>query len=409
MAQQFVTAFNGDRDYYEVPLALHEMGLLHSHVSDLYCPDFLASNRLANKIRHRHRAGLPSRKVKVDLRAAMKQHLSSPKAGRDPYFSIDRALSLGAAKLARNADAHLFLHCQFAYWAFATLPDRKRFMYQYHPCAASVVEMLEEDYSLHPEVRWSFETERDSHPRREALQEWQMADGIVCASSFTKSCLVQEGCSPRIIRVVPYGIYADVGVDVGQTADRVICRFLFTGQGVQRKGLHHLLKAWKLAAMKDAELVVVARKLDQGLRPLLNQPNIKYYGGVSRQLLKSIYQEASVFVMPSLVEGFGLVYLEALAAGLHCIGTVNTGLPDLHLSNECVSIVPIGDVESLVEALLTIEEKFRRGEVEKSSIKSSVKELTSERSRAQLRSVIAEMVGETTDRREFENASPSLA
>jgi glycosyltransferase involved in cell wall biosynthesis len=249
--------------------------------------------------------------------------------------------------------------------------------------------MLEEDYSLHPEVRWSFEMERDSHPRREALQEWQMADGIVCASSFTKSCLVQEGCSPQIIRVVPYGIYSDVGVDVGGTEARLICRFLFTGQGVQRKGLHHLLKAWKLAAMKDAELVVVARRLDPGLRPLLNQPNIKYYAGVSGQMLKSIYQEASVFVMPSLVEGFGLVYLEALAAGLHCIGTVNTGLPDLHLSNDCVSMVPVGGVESLVEALLTVAEKFRRGEVEKNRIKSSVKELTLERSRAQLRSAIA--------------------
>lgn len=61
MTQQFVTAFNGARDYYEVPLALHEMGLLRSHINDFYCPDFLASfTRVPYKIRRRHRTGLPS-------------------------------------------------------------------------------------------------------------------------------------------------------------------------------------------------------------------------------------------------------------------------------------------------------------------------------------------------------------
>jgi glycosyltransferase involved in cell wall biosynthesis len=330
-------------------------------------------------------------------------------AGQDPYLPVDRALSFAAANLARRTDAHLFLHCQYAYWAFAALPDRKRFMYQYHPCGTSVIKMLQEDFSLHPEVQWSFEMERDVHPRKEALQEWQMADGIVCASSFTKSCLVQEGCRSGTIKVVPYGIYSDAEADMGETEDRGTCRFLFAGQGVQRKGLHHLLKAWKLAAMKDAELVVVARRLDPGLRPLLDQPNIQLFAGVSGQMLKSLYQSSSIFVMPSLVEGFGLVYLEALAAGLHCIGTVNTGLPDLRLPNECVSMVPIGDIRYLVETLLKAAEKCRRRQIEKSWIRSSVKALTAERSRAQLRSTIAEMVGETTHAREVGIASTSVA
>jgi glycosyltransferase involved in cell wall biosynthesis len=399
VTRQFVTAFNGARDYYEFPLALHEMGLLRSHISDFYCPDFLAAfSVIPSKIRHRHAAGLPSRRVTIDPRAAFRQLRFSAEGHLDPYFAIDRSLSSAAAKVAQKTDSHLFLHCQYAYWAFRALPDRKRFMYQYHPHPASVKEMLEYDYALHPEVQWSFENERDSQPldrqRQEALQEWQMADGVVCASSFTKSTLVQQGCRADIIRVVPYGIFPNSNAGCGQVQDQKVCRFIFVGQGVQRKGIHHLLKAWKLAAIKNAELIVVARKLDPGLRRFLDEPSIKYYAGVSDEMLKSLYQTASIFVMPSMVEGFGLVYLEALAAGLHCIGTVNTGLPDLNLPTESVSIVPAGNIQSIVEALLAKAENFRRGEIDKARIRSPVEALTWDVRRAELRSVIAEMAAE---------------
>jgi len=271
-------------------------------------------------------------------------------------------------------------------------------MYQFHPHAASVRQLLENDYALHPEVRWSFENEIDSQPlirqRAEALQEWEMADGILCASSFTKSSLVQQGCREDKIRVVPYGIFPDALTAIEQPQNRKICRFIFVGQGVQRKGLHHLLKAWKLASLKDAELVVVAKKLDPGLFPLMDQPNVKHYSGLSDQELKALYNEASIFVMPSLVEGFGLVYLEALAAGLHCIGTMNTGLPDLQLPSECASIVSIGDVQGLANVIVAITESYRRGEIYKERIKNAVKALTWDMRRSELRSVIAEMTKE---------------
>jgi glycosyltransferase involved in cell wall biosynthesis len=58
-------------------------------------------------------------------------------------------------------------------------------------------------------------------------------------------------------------------------------------------------------------------------------------------------QAADVFIMPSLIEGFGLTYLEALAAGCHVVGTANTGLPDLHLSDAACTLVPTGDLTAL--------------------------------------------------------------
>ena len=51
--------------------------------------------------------------------------------------------------------------------------------------------------------------------------------------------------------------------------------------------------------------------------------------------------------MPSLVEGFGQVYLEALAQGCPVLGTSNTGLPDLGDEVDGIFVTPPGRVEEL--------------------------------------------------------------
>jgi glycosyltransferase involved in cell wall biosynthesis len=54
-----------------------------------------------------------------------------------------------------------------------------------------------------------------------------------------------------------------------------------------------------------------------------------------------------VFVFPSLVEGFGLVLLEAMACGIPIITTPNTGGPDIIIDGIEGFIIPIRDVEAL--------------------------------------------------------------
>jgi starch synthase len=72
--------------------------------------------------------------------------------------------------------------------------------------------------------------------------------------------------------------------------------------------------------------------------------------------------EADVFVFPSLFEGFALVILEAMAAGLPVITTPNTAGPDLIEDGKEGLIVPAGDVEALrtaMESLLNNPERAR--------------------------------------------------
>jgi glycosyltransferase involved in cell wall biosynthesis len=67
--------------------------------------------------------------------------------------------------------------------------------------------------------------------------------------------------------------------------------------------------------------------------------------------LLDLYRSSALFAMPSLVEGFGQVYLEALSQGCPVLGTPNTCLPDLGGENDGVFMTPCGDVETLTERL----------------------------------------------------------
>jgi glycosyltransferase involved in cell wall biosynthesis len=72
---------------------------------------------------------------------------------------------------------------------------------------------------------------------------------------------------------------------------------------------------------------------------------------VPHAALNTYYSSASVLVFPSLVEGFGLVLLEAMASGIPIITTCNTAGPDIIADGVEGFIIPIRDVESLKEKL----------------------------------------------------------
>ena len=76
-----------------------------------------------------------------------------------------------------------------------------------------------------------------------------------------------------------------------------------------------------------------------------------------------IFRSSDVFVMPSLIEGFGLVYQEAMSAGLYCIGTSNTGLPDLNPPKEVAAVIEPCNIDLLVETLVQAYGRWRKGEI----------------------------------------------
>jgi len=100
--------------------------------------------------------------------------------------------------------------------------------------------------------------------------------------------------------------------------------------GERYKGHDALLEAWPriAASVPDARLVFAGdgddrARLMQKARALGIGDRVAFPGFVPAEALGDLYRGASIFAMPSRGEGFGLVYLEAMAHGLPCIGSIH--------------------------------------------------------------------------------------
>jgi glycosyltransferase involved in cell wall biosynthesis len=65
------------------------------------------------------------------------------------------------------------------------------------------------------------------------------------------------------------------------------------------------------------------------LKELTTRENVVYLGNVQDELLKKIYNISSVFLFPSLYEGFGFPPLEAMNCGLPVLSSNNTALKEV--------------------------------------------------------------------------------
>lgn len=78
---------------------------------------------------------------------------------------------------------------------------------------------------------------------------------------------------------------------------------------------------------------------------------VTFTGRVGDAALAALYRDAIAFVLPSTGEGFGLVYLEAMAFGLPCIAAAAGGAPEVVVHDRTGIAIPPGDVEALSVAL----------------------------------------------------------
>lgn len=79
--------------------------------------------------------------------------------------------------------------------------------------------------------------------------------------------------------------------------------------------------------------------------------SIRFHGSLDDKQLAQQYRDAHVFVLPSQGEGFGLVYAEAMAAGLPCIAAQAGGAGEVVLDGEAGLLVPFGDTAALSDRL----------------------------------------------------------
>jgi glycosyltransferase involved in cell wall biosynthesis len=370
--KKYVCAFRGRRDSYQVPLALAEGDLLDRFITDAYASPSIRilarflPERVREKVASRRIDGIPIERVRCLWLTTFAEHLRHRLGcARDRTFAqLDIHFSKAAAHRAAKSQSDLFLYSPYAWEAFtASYPHSpRRILFQYHPHYETEQRILNQDAERFPSVGESFSPgsrgELPEELRRRERDVWRYADLIICASSFTRDSLIKAGCGETQCRVIPYGIELPNRFPVRRPKE---FRVLFVGSGVQRKGLHHLLYAWRQARLPaSSKLVIVCRVMDRGIESIAaNTPRIELHQHVSRTRLNELYEQTAFFVMPSLCEGFGQVYLEALAHGCPVLGTRNTGLPDVGDENDGVFCVEPGNVAALTSKLETLVQVLR--------------------------------------------------
>lgn len=154
------------------------------------------------------------------------------------------------------------------------------------------------------------------------FRELEVADYFLTPSSMTTDSLVEVGVPRARIKQIPLGIDVPAGqqLPTRPVSDRV--RFLFVGKLSIHKGLHVLRQAWSLVDLPNVSLTLVGRpigRFEAGLVETWTDRRVHVIPEVAD--IAEAYRQADVFVFPSLVEGFGMVTLEAMASGLPVIVT----------------------------------------------------------------------------------------
>lgn len=124
---------------------------------------------------------------------------------------------------------------------------------------------------------------------------------------------------------------------------------LYAGNIKPHKNLERLIEAYSILrrrGLTDARLFITGDEVSKypRLRRLVHRlqlhPHVRFFGFVSDEVLSSMYRLASLFVFPSLCEGFGFPPLEAMAAGAPVVAANASSLPEV-----------VGDAALLVDPM----------------------------------------------------------
>jgi glycosyltransferase involved in cell wall biosynthesis len=133
---------------------------------------------------------------------------------------------------------------------------------------------------------------------------------------------------------------------------------LFVGGNFQRKGLWPLLQAFARLSrpVPGARLHIVGgdprhAAFRRRARELGVAGSVVFYGWQPNDRVRAMMAGASVFVMPSLTEAFGLVYLEAMWANTPVIASAAGGTQQAFRDGDDALLVPPRDVDALAAAL----------------------------------------------------------
>ncbi|MBS1253720.1 MAG: Phosphatidyl-myo-inositol mannosyltransferase [Anaerolineales bacterium] len=216
----------------------------------------------------------------------------------------------------------------------------------------------------------TFHAYRDSHAAydwgKPAIQPFiDRLDGKIVVSTAARSTVARYFPGEYVIvpNGVEYGRFADD--DLAPIAEFGDSRpnILFVGRLEKRKGFKYLLEAFRFikAAVPDARLLVVGKYDKEDVEPFEwyvkhhALEGVHFVGYATSDELPRYYQTADVCCVPSTgFESFGIVLLEAMAAGTPVVASNIPGYREVLTDGKEGRSVPPGDVDELASATIAL-------------------------------------------------------
>lgn len=195
--------------------------------------------------------------------------------------------------------------------------------------------------------------------------EYDEADWVMVPSTFVHRSMIERGVPASKLRLLPLGVEVDQ-FSPGPRADDCF-RVLFVGAISLQKGLPYLLEGFRRAGLPAdrSELLLVGESFPEASAFLARyEGRFRRISSVPHHQLADTYRTASVFVLPSLQDGFGMVVYEAAACGVPVIISDHVGAEIRDGVDGFV--VPIRDADAIADKLTYLfeheDERRRMGE-----------------------------------------------
>jgi glycosyltransferase involved in cell wall biosynthesis len=368
---RWIVAQEGPREHYSTAAAFHQVGQLRLLYADIWC-------RWGRSLLRRGPAGVRNLATRFN-----------------PEIPADRVVSFSpCAILWRSLYHHRFarlpladqldLACRFGEWFAGRVarhlkglemnPEQDLF-FGFNSSSLETIEALkdrriftvvdqvdpgqvEERLVIEEARRWpgwqDVHSPVPQHYWERIRAEWNAADLVLVNSDWSKQALVQQRVRAERIIVVPLVLDLHRWVPARPFNPRGPLKVLWLGNLILRKGIQYLVEAARLLQGEAIEFLV-AGPVGISAAALATFPrNMKLLGKITRDQLGAIYNEAHVFVLPTISDGFAMTQLEAMAHGLPVIVTPNCG----RVVTDGVDgfVVPARDSAALASALSRVND-----------------------------------------------------